>query len=328
MWNVSKNVMGSLKTITNKFAVLQEDYNDEIPHIISPIKQVEVDKFLKYRRKPTDDDSKEWGENIKKYFEFKWKAIEKEDEKIQEGVFDDYSKLDEFLKENELRNEGQNKLISSTRILAMFVLRLLAAGNGSLTLSIVIRDSKLFNNGGEKRKLWKDLRMHKYIVNGKPWGMMGDMNVTLKINEHSEGMSHSTLDMQEFQECVAEIEMEDINTIVNLLRSKLANVQKKLDMDCHNNNLNEEAADTLTEYNEVVKNEENMFYQQVKVERLKEKDNNTAYFHQVIKGRKHKSHIDIMCDDSGVRYEGNVGNTKSVGHFQVVIVLARSLCND
>ncbi|GKG10258.1 hypothetical protein Tco_0339004, partial [Tanacetum coccineum] len=76
-----------------------------------------------------------------------------------------------------------------------------------------------------------------------------------------------------------------------------------------------EAADTLTEYNEAVKNEENMLYQQVKVERLKEKDKNTAYFHQVIKGRKHKSHIDIVCDDSGVRYEGKDVPDQFVAHF-------------
>nr|GEW51727.1 putative reverse transcriptase domain-containing protein [Tanacetum cinerariifolium] len=47
MWNVNKNVMESLKTNASKFAVLQEDYDQVFPLIISPMKQFEAEKFFK-----------------------------------------------------------------------------------------------------------------------------------------------------------------------------------------------------------------------------------------------------------------------------------------
>ncbi|GJU80107.1 ribonuclease H-like domain-containing protein [Tanacetum coccineum] len=68
------------------------------------------------------------------------------------------------------------------------------------------------NNGRERRELWKNLVIHKYITNGKPWGIMRDFNVTLKADEHSDGMSHFTSDMQDFQKCVEEIEIKDLNS--------------------------------------------------------------------------------------------------------------------
>ncbi|GKE29047.1 hypothetical protein Tco_1444431, partial [Tanacetum coccineum] len=114
-WNVNQNVIDSVKISANKFVVLQENYDEEFPPYISPTKQTVVDKYLKYKRKPTKEDVK--------------------NEMI----------IGEFLKENELRNEGNNVLIEGA-------------------------------------------------------------------DEHSDGMSHFTSDMQDFQKCVKEIEMEDLNS--------------------------------------------------------------------------------------------------------------------
>ncbi|GJV17423.1 RNA-directed DNA polymerase, eukaryota, reverse transcriptase zinc-binding domain protein [Tanacetum coccineum] len=41
--------------------------------------------------------------------------------------------------------------------------------------------------------------------------LMGDFNVTLKIEEHSAGGSRSSGDMQDFMDCVNDIEVEDVN---------------------------------------------------------------------------------------------------------------------
>ncbi|GJV73948.1 RNA-directed DNA polymerase, eukaryota, reverse transcriptase zinc-binding domain protein [Tanacetum coccineum] len=48
------------------------------------------------------------------------------------------------------------------------------------------------------------------ISSEKPWCIAGDMNVTLHPNEHSCGSSTMTTDMMEFQDCLNEIEVEDI----------------------------------------------------------------------------------------------------------------------
>nr|GEX46196.1 hypothetical protein [Tanacetum cinerariifolium] len=45
------------------------------------------------------------------------------------------------------------------------------------------------NNGKDRVELWKDLALQKQIVNGRPWVLIGDFNVTLHAHEHSAGSS-------------------------------------------------------------------------------------------------------------------------------------------
>ncbi|GJZ54181.1 RNA-directed DNA polymerase, eukaryota, reverse transcriptase zinc-binding domain protein [Tanacetum coccineum] len=65
--------------------------------------------------------------------------------------------------------------------------------------------------GIERRSLWEDLRRSKLITNGCPWILMGDFNVTLKMDEHSAGGSKVNEDILEFRECVNDFEVEDSN---------------------------------------------------------------------------------------------------------------------
>ncbi|GJX34584.1 RNA-directed DNA polymerase, eukaryota, reverse transcriptase zinc-binding domain protein [Tanacetum coccineum] len=67
------------------------------------------------------------------------------------------------------------------------------------------------NSGSDRRNLWEELRKMKMSTSGKPWILMGDFNVTLRIEEHSAGGSRRTKDMQEFLDCVNDIEVEDVN---------------------------------------------------------------------------------------------------------------------
>ncbi|GKC78298.1 RNA-directed DNA polymerase, eukaryota, reverse transcriptase zinc-binding domain protein [Tanacetum coccineum] len=71
------------------------------------------------------------------------------------------------------------------------------------------------------------------VNGGHTWIMMGDLNVTLKVNEHSVGGSHLSNDMQEFQDCVNSIEMEDLccsglhyTWTKNLYRTKMGRMQQ------------------------------------------------------------------------------------------------------
>ncbi|GKC01404.1 RNA-directed DNA polymerase, eukaryota, reverse transcriptase zinc-binding domain protein [Tanacetum coccineum] len=56
----------------------------------------------------------------------------------------------------------------------------------------------------------KDLNFQKQVVNGKPWILLGDFNVTLFSHEHSAGSSTISQDMQDFKECVDTNELNDI----------------------------------------------------------------------------------------------------------------------
>ncbi|GJZ16448.1 RNA-directed DNA polymerase, eukaryota, reverse transcriptase zinc-binding domain protein [Tanacetum coccineum] len=61
-----------------------------------------------------------------------------------------------------------------------------------------------------KKKLWRRISVQKSITNGEPWVIMGDFNVTLKVEEHSNGSSAPNSEMNEFAQCVREIEVGDI----------------------------------------------------------------------------------------------------------------------
>ncbi|GKB51883.1 RNA-directed DNA polymerase, eukaryota, reverse transcriptase zinc-binding domain protein [Tanacetum coccineum] len=50
------------------------------------------------------------------------------------------------------------------------------------------------------------------VVLDKPWVMLGDFNVTMKVEEHSSGGSQITSDMQELIDCSNDDEIENINS--------------------------------------------------------------------------------------------------------------------
>nr|GEU32972.1 RNA-directed DNA polymerase, eukaryota, reverse transcriptase zinc-binding domain protein [Tanacetum cinerariifolium] len=66
------------------------------------------------------------------------------------------------------------------------------------------------NSYTERRKLWRELGTQKIITNGDLWVIMGDFNVTLKVEEYSNSSSAPSSEMNEFFECIRDIEVEDI----------------------------------------------------------------------------------------------------------------------
>ncbi|GKE53758.1 RNA-directed DNA polymerase, eukaryota, reverse transcriptase zinc-binding domain protein [Tanacetum coccineum] len=91
------------------------------------------------------------------------------------------------------------------------------------------------NKGRDMKELWKELNLNKRVVGNKAWVIMGDINVSLNLEDHSEGISNFTQDMIDFQECVNETELEDINcsglhfTWTKSLLNPNAIVLKKID---------------------------------------------------------------------------------------------------
>ncbi|XP_071712514.1 uncharacterized protein [Rutidosis leptorrhynchoides] len=61
-----------------------------------------------------------------------------------------------------------------------------------------------------RRRLWESLRLHSKIVKDKPWILVGDFNATLDPGEHSAGHSKITSSMNEFRECVGDIQVDDL----------------------------------------------------------------------------------------------------------------------
>ncbi|XP_035834111.1 uncharacterized protein LOC110881992 [Helianthus annuus] len=63
----------------------------------------------------------------------------------------------------------------------------------------------------DRRALWADLCKHKMFCHDKPWVVMGDFNSALNIEDSLCGVSKQSIGMREFQECIQQTELMDIN---------------------------------------------------------------------------------------------------------------------
>ncbi|GJY71047.1 uncharacterized protein Tco_0474750 [Tanacetum coccineum] len=68
------------------------------------------------------------------------------------------------------------------------------------------------NRYQHRRELWNNLIIHKAYVRNRPWCLMGDFNASLHIDDKSVGSSYVDTAMRNFQDCVAEVEVTDINS--------------------------------------------------------------------------------------------------------------------
>ncbi|GJY86836.1 RNA-directed DNA polymerase, eukaryota, reverse transcriptase zinc-binding domain protein [Tanacetum coccineum] len=228
------------------------------------------------------------------------------------------------------------------------------------------------NNATERRLPWKDLYRHKRICGVNPWVIVGDMNVTLNLEEHSNVGSVITEEMQEFRDCINLIEMDDIgssgffytwtkslrnpdNTMLKKLDRvmvseellmrfngshaifqpffavvdgwktqvsgykmyylKLKEAQSIVEKDPYNKEAKVNVVEDLFEYDEAVKDEENLA-QKARVEWLDAGDKNSSFFHKVIKGRRSRNRVDIIRDENGNSYGKDEVPLQFVKHFQ------------
>ncbi|GJS94754.1 RNA-directed DNA polymerase, eukaryota, reverse transcriptase zinc-binding domain protein [Tanacetum coccineum] len=174
------------------------------------------------------------------------------------------------------------------------------------------------NSYNERRKLWKELGNQKIITNGVPWVIMGDFNVTLSVEEHFNGSSAPSSEMNEFSECIRGIEVEDIlsSGLYNNVERKFKVSQAEVDRQPHNDEVKAKICKILSEYYEAIKDESNIIMQKAKVEWLKDGDRNTKFFHKIIKGRLHKGRVMSVCNEKGERFENEKVVKQFVKHFQ------------
>ncbi|XP_071697802.1 uncharacterized protein [Rutidosis leptorrhynchoides] len=91
------------------------------------------------------------------------------------------------------------------------------------------------NNGYQRQMLWEDLKAHDKVVNKFPWVLMGDFNITRRVSEHSSGCSHVNWEMRDFNECIDDIEVDDLGssgfhfTWTKSLKNPSCSILRKLD---------------------------------------------------------------------------------------------------
>ncbi|GJS24843.1 RNA-directed DNA polymerase, eukaryota, reverse transcriptase zinc-binding domain protein [Tanacetum coccineum] len=64
----------------------------------------------------------------------------------------------------------------------------------------------------QRRDLWNNLSIHKRYIRNRPWCILGDFNVSLSADESSAGSSFINTGMRDFQECVEDMEVADVNS--------------------------------------------------------------------------------------------------------------------
>ncbi|GKB24097.1 putative RNA-directed DNA polymerase, eukaryota, reverse transcriptase zinc-binding domain protein, partial [Tanacetum coccineum] len=120
------------------------------------------------------------------------------------------------------------------------------------------------NDPRERRVLWADLSLHKRVVRGLPWVLLGDFNVALNMEDIYTGSSSMNSAMFDFKDCVRSIKVTqkmkilnkplrklmhdqgNLHDKVNRLRFELDEVQKSLDRDPSNSSLRDEEAVVCT----------------------------------------------------------------------------------
>ncbi|GJZ02307.1 RNA-directed DNA polymerase, eukaryota, reverse transcriptase zinc-binding domain protein [Tanacetum coccineum] len=296
-WRVNKEVVEDIRRSANKFAILEEITDSEDQEIQLQNEKDIVNKFVKYHRQPTLEDSKNWSKDMFKQFKEQWEKVWNSECLDKEDVYDDGDGTAEGMCNKDMQKEVRK----------------------------LIKDENL--------SLCATLETHlkeKQLQRDKPWVLLGDWNVSLNIEDHSEGGSCKSNDMIDFQECIDNIEVEDLNcsgihfTWVQSRQDPSSGIlkkidrvaQRRIDKDPHNASLKKQEAEILKEYSIAKKDEEKLLVQKAKIDWLCEGDKNSNFFHTVIKGRAHRNRIDVISNEKGERFEGNQVAEQFVHHFQ------------
>ncbi|GKE04141.1 RNA-directed DNA polymerase, eukaryota, reverse transcriptase zinc-binding domain protein, partial [Tanacetum coccineum] len=184
------------------------------------------------KMQPTSYEAQNWSKDMVNYFKLKWEEDGMKDkESMQEDIEDVM--------------EGENisaKMCSANEISGM-----------ETAVKCYCSFIYAANCGIKRRKLWNELKTASNIVSNKPWIMLGDFNVTMKVEEHSSGGSQVSSEMQDLINCPNEVEMEDINsTGLHSLKA----IQNDMVQNPHNDSIKAKEAECLAEYLAALNDEE------------------------------------------------------------------------
>lgn len=118
----------------------------------------------------------------------------------------------------------------------------------------------------------------------------------------------------------------DLFERVKATRLELRRIQQLIDTKPFDCALREQGVEALIKYKEATADEEKLLSQKAKIEWLKEGDKNSAFYYKVFRGRMHKNRVVSICDDQGVRHDGDRVADQFVIHFQEFLGTSREVC--
>ncbi|XP_022024390.1 uncharacterized protein LOC110924702 [Helianthus annuus] len=159
--------------------------------------------------------------------------VDVEENEVEEGFVEggEYE-LDDYLQQDTVKSINSkgastpsSSVINGTRIIVgwnplVFDVMVLFQSDQVMHLQLFFKHEKktLFcsivyaaNYYITRRELWNHLGLHKSLVRNDPWVMLGDFNSALYLDDNSMGCSSVSASMRDFQACVNDIEMLDLN---------------------------------------------------------------------------------------------------------------------
>ncbi|GKD01678.1 hypothetical protein Tco_1171952, partial [Tanacetum coccineum] len=306
------------------------------------------DEFIKKKLQPNCIETKDWTYDMIQYFKYQWKAMERMEEEVseEEDVFDSNNQAVNSLIANEVVvNEFKQKEIakfiteSKIHICALIETLLKTKGIGKPINSLDLE--------GHKRIVhdvpW--VLMGDFNVTLKPeehyngssvmtYDMVSDqadgMFLPYLISDHSPAMliipdkitkrKKSFRVVQKLKQLKRPLNNLNWNNgnifeKVVILKEKLKKAQSDVDADPFNNAKREIASHLFEEYTVAAEDENKLLHKKVKIHWLKAGDRNNAFFHRILKARKHKSRVESIYGEDGKSYEGNEVPNQYVNHF-------------
>ncbi|CAH1440394.1 unnamed protein product [Lactuca virosa] len=100
-----------------------------------------------------------------------------------------------------------------------------------------------------------------------------------------------------------------------MLRKELESKQSEIDLNPFDCKIREEHTNILFDFNVACNDEEKLLFQRSKINWLQEGDNNTKFFHRVVKSRGNRNRILMVIDEDGRWVSGKAMKDKFVTHF-------------
>ena len=103
------------------------------------------------------------------------------------------------------------------------------------------------------------------------------------------------------------------------LRKNLESKQMEIDCNPFDHKIRNEHADLLLKFNEACNDEEKLLFQRAKIKWIQEGDNNTKFFHSIVKSRGNKNRIMRVLDEDGRWVSGIALKDKFVSYFKIFL---------
>ncbi|XP_052623752.1 uncharacterized protein LOC111889210 [Lactuca sativa] len=102
---------------------------------------------------------------------------------------------------------------------------------------------------------------------------------------------------------------------IQQLRRELEYKQHEIDLNPFDYKIREEHANILCDFNVACNDEEKLLAQRAKIKWLQEWDNNSKFFHRIVKSRGNNNRIQMVLDEDGRWVSGKAMKDKFVSHF-------------